>query len=136
MKRFVAAAVACVALAAPALGEPETKTQLVELDGKNVKSMRLREGSSYSTWVVDNQNVLYRDDYRDFYLVTLKEACEPLGIRQRPFAFHPGAPWRLKATSTYEVRPSAGAPCEVARIARIDEARASPLRDASLWRFW
>lgn len=136
MKRLVAAALACATLVGPALGEPETKTQLVALDGTSVESMKLRDGSIYSTWVIDKQNVLYRDEYRDYYLVTLREACAPLEIRQRPFAFHPGAPWRLKATSTYEVRPEGGAPCEVARIAKIDDARASPLRHASLWRVW
>lgn len=136
MKRFIVAALACAALVGPALAEPEVKTQLVAIDGKSVENMRLRDGSSYSTWVVDNQNVLYRDEYRDFYLVTLKQACAPLEIRQRPFAFHPGAPWLLKATSSYEVRPESGAPCKVAKIAKIDGARASPLRDASLWRAW
>ena len=61
--------------------------------------MRLRDGSTYATWVIDKQNVLYRDEYRDYYLVTLSEACEPLEIRHRGFAFHPGAPWRLRATT-------------------------------------
>jgi hypothetical protein len=136
MKRFIASALACVALAGPALGEPETKTQLVAIDGTSVETLRLRDGSIYSTWVIDKQNVLYRDDSRDYYLVTLEEACEPLEIRRRAFAFHPASPWQLKATSTYEVRPAAGAPCKVAKIARIDDARAAPLRDASLWRAW
>lgn len=136
MKLIVFAALACAALAGPALADPETKTQLVALDGTSIETMRLREGSSYSTWVIDKQNVLYRDEFRDYFLVTLKRPCEPLAIRQRPFAFHPGAPWRLKATSSYEVRPEGGAPCDVAKITKIDDARASPLRDASLWRAW
>jgi hypothetical protein len=136
MKRFIAAALACAALAGPARAEPETKTQLAAVDGRNVDTMRLRDGSTYATWVIDKQNVLYRDEYRDYYLVTLTEACEPLEIRHRGFAFHPGAPWRLRATTAYEVRPVAGAPCDVARIAKIEEARAAPLRDASLWRAW
>jgi len=29
--------------------------------------MRLRDGSTYATWVIDKQNVLYRDEYRDYY---------------------------------------------------------------------
>jgi hypothetical protein len=136
MKRFIALALACEALTASAYGEPKTKTQLVAIDGKIVESIRLRDGAFYSTWVIDTQNVLYRDAFRDYYLVTLKEACEPLIIRRRAFAFHPGSPWQLKATSSYELRPFAGAPCEVAKIARIDDARAAPLRDASLWRAW
>lgn len=136
MKRFIAAALACVALAGPALAEPETKTQLVAIDGTIVESMRLRDGMMYSTWVIDSQNVLYRHEFRDYYLVTLKLACAPLEIRLRPFAFHPGAPWRLKATSSYELRPESGAPCEVAKIAKIDKSRAGALQDASLWRAW
>jgi hypothetical protein len=136
MKRSIVLALACVTLAGPALAEPETKTQLVALDGESVASMRLRDGDTYSTWVIDKQNVLYRHEFRDYYLVTLKEACEPLAIRRRAFAFHPGSPWQLKATSSYELRPVGGASCEVAKIARIDDARAAPLRDASLWRAW
>ena len=136
MRRFAASVLTCAMASVPAMAESSTKTQLVAMDGSSVALMRLREGSAYSAWVLDKQNVLYRDEYRDYYLVTLKVACEPLAIRQRSFAFHPGAPWRLKSTSRYEIRPEAGAPCEVARIERMDETRASPLRDASLWRAW
>ncbi len=136
MKRSIAAALACAALAGPARAEPQTKTQLVAIDGTRMESMRLRDGVMYSSWVIDNQNVLYRHEFRDYYLVTLKQACTPLEIRQRPFAFHPGAPWRLKATTSYEVRPESGVPCEVEKIAKIDKARASTLQTASLWRAW
>ena len=62
MKRFIAAALACAALAGPARAEPETKTQLAAVDGRNVETMRLRDGSTYATWVIDKQNALYRDD--------------------------------------------------------------------------
>ena len=62
MKRFIAAALACAALAGPARAEPETKTQLAAVDGRNLEAMRLRDGSTYATWVIDKQNVLYRDD--------------------------------------------------------------------------
>lgn len=62
MKRFIAAALACAALAGPARAEPETKTQLAAVDGRNVETMRLRDVSTYATWVIDKQNVLYRDD--------------------------------------------------------------------------
>jgi hypothetical protein len=62
MKRFIAAALACAALAGPARAEPETKTQLAAVDGRNLETMRLRDGSTYATWVIDKQNVLYRDD--------------------------------------------------------------------------
>ena len=49
MKRFIVAALACAALAGPARAEPETKTQLVAIDGRNVETMRLRDGSTYAT---------------------------------------------------------------------------------------
>lgn len=62
MKRFIAAALACAALAGPARAEPETKTQLAAVDGRNVETMRLRDVSTYATWVIEKQNVLYRDD--------------------------------------------------------------------------
>ena len=62
MKRFIAAALACAALAGPARAEPETKTQLAAVDGRNVETMRLRDVSTYATWVIDKQNALYRDD--------------------------------------------------------------------------
>ncbi|MCF8508336.1 MAG: hypothetical protein K9G83_06335 [Hyphomonadaceae bacterium] len=62
MKRFIAAALACAALAGPARAEPETKTQLAAVDGRNLETMRLRDGSTYATWVIDKQNALYRDD--------------------------------------------------------------------------
>ena len=62
MKRFIAAALACAALAGPARAEPETKTQLAAVDGRNLETMRLRDGSTYATWVIDKQNVLSRDD--------------------------------------------------------------------------
>jgi hypothetical protein len=121
--------------AAPALGQPETKTQLVELDGTSVDSIQLRYDMD-AGWVIDNQNILYRDTHRDHYLVTLKEACEPLDIRRRAFKFHPSWSWRLLASNTYEVRPRAGAYCDVARIEKVDDARAIALRDASSWRVW
>lgn len=121
--------------AAPSMAERETKTQLVTLEGKSVETLQLRHDFN-SAWVVDNRSVLFRDDSRDYYLVTLKQACEQLEVRNRPFEFHPGWSWKLKATSGYEVRPAAGRPCEVGQIAQIDDAKATPMRDAALWRVW
>jgi hypothetical protein len=121
--------------AAPSFAEPEAKTQLVTLDGKSVETLQLRHDFN-SAWVVDNQNILFRDDTRDYYLVTLKQACQPLEVRNRQFAFHPGWSWRLKSTSGYEVRPDAGRPCEVATVAQITDDKANPMRDAALWRVW
>ena len=93
-------------------------------------------GESYSTWVIDNKNILYRDSRQDYYLVTLKEACRTLEIRSSRFDFHPANPWQLRASYAYEVRPHAGSPCEVARIAQLDKDRATPLRSAAMWRVW
>src|SRR5690606_4381913 len=113
-------------LGAPALAEPEAKTQLVTLDGKSVDIIQLRHDFN-SVWVIDSQNILYRDDSRDYYLVTLKDACEPLAIRDRRFSFHPESNWRLKASTRYEIRPLAGRPCDVSRIEVISDDRANPM---------
>jgi hypothetical protein len=139
MKRLIALSLvtlmaAAGLAAAPALGEPTRKTELVELDGKSVDTMQLRHAID-ATWVVDNQNILYRDTSRDYYLVTLKEACRQLEVR-RSFDFFPAVSWELREDRTYEVRPQAGPHCGVARIAQVDDARADALRDASLRRAW
>jgi hypothetical protein len=126
---------AAAMLGAPALAEPEVKTQLVALDGKSVDVIQLRHDFN-SVWVIDNRNVLYRDDSRDYYVVTLKEACEPLEIRDRRFSFYPEANWRLKASNTYEIHPLAGRRCSVGKIEQISDERAKPMRAAALWRMW
>jgi hypothetical protein len=135
MKRLIALSLGFLIAAAPSLAEPAAKTQLVALDGKSVSKMQLRHDFD-AAWVIDNQNVLYRDDTRDYYLVTLKQACEPLDIRDRNFAFHPGDSWQLLASRRYQIRPSVGERCDVAKIEQIDNAKANPLRDASAWRVW
>jgi hypothetical protein len=124
------------ALAAPpALGQQEKKTELVDLDGKSVDKLQLRYDFDAS-WVIDNRSILYRDTHRDHYLVTLKEACEPLDIRRRSFKFFPSWSWRLLASNTYEVRPEAGPWCDVGRIEQVNDVRAATLRDAAQWRAW
>ena len=101
MKRLVAfpfaVVMAAVALAAPALANPEKKTELVDdaLDGSQVDKMRLRDDFD-AVWVVDTQRVLYRDDRRAYYLVTLDAACPSLGIRSKEFRF---PPWMVVAAS-------------------------------------
>ncbi len=140
MKMRIASLLVTIATAAslsftPSFAEPQAKTQLVALDGKSVQTLQLRHDFN-SAWVVDNQNILFRDDSRDYFLVTLKQACEPLEMRNRQFEFHPGWSWRLKATSGYEVRPDAGRPCDVATVAQIADDKANPMRDAALWRVW
>lgn len=122
-------------LGAPALADPEPKTQLVTLDGKSVDVLQLRHDFN-STWVVDTRNILYRDDSRDYYLVTLKEECQPLSVRHQPFYFNPEPDWRVRASTRYEIRPRAGRPCDVAKIAVISDERAIPMRNAALWRMW
>ncbi len=139
MKRLIAsslvAALAAATLSvAPALGQTERKTELVALDGKTVDKMQMRYETD-ATWVVDNQNILYRDTTRDYYLVTLKEACKRLELQQ-PFTFFPAVTWQLREGRSYEVRPEAGKPCDVAKIAQVDTAKATALRQASLRRAW
>jgi hypothetical protein len=139
MKKLVAlslmAALTSAALPAPVIGEPVKKTELVALDGKRVDDMPLRDDFD-AAWVVDTQHVLYRDDRRAYYLVTLKEACPPLGIRSMDFNFHPGWLRQLRASDSYEIRPEAGSRCDVARIEKVDDAKADPLRDAAYRRAW
>jgi hypothetical protein len=138
MTKLIALAtlIAAAGLAAtPALGQPEAKTTLVALDGKSVDRMQLRYDFD-SAWVLDKQSILYRDINRDYYLVTLKTACEQIEIRGRGFSFHPSWSWRLLSSSSYEIRPDAGERCDVARIEQIDETRAAPLRDAAQRRIW
>ena len=139
MKRLIASSLTIVAVlalvgSAPALGQPERKTELVELDGKSVDRMQLRYDID-AAWVVDNQNLLYRDTFRDHYLVTLKKACEQLEVRRR-FQFFPAVSWELRANRSYEVRPLAGPHCDVGRIEQVDDARADTLREAALRRAW
>lgn len=140
MNRLVASAFALLmagaaVAAAPAVGEPQKKTELVGIDGQRIDTMRLRYDID-GGWVVDTQKVLYRDVRDGYYLVTLKQACEPLTIRGRGFSFYPADRPHLKSDRSYEIRPAAGQECDVARIEQIDEAKAMPMREASKWRLW
>jgi hypothetical protein len=140
MKRLIASSLvtlltAAGLAAAPALGQPDRKTELVEVDGRHVVSLQLRYDFE-APWVVDNQNILWRDTRRDYYLVTLKEACEPLDIRSLSFNFHPGWSWQLLTSRAYEVRPQSGAYCDVAKIEKVDDVRGNALRDAAQRRAW
>jgi hypothetical protein len=139
MKKLVvsslAGLLAAVAVAAPATGELSRKTELVALDGKSVDRMQQRYGVD-AVWVVDTQNILYRDDRNAYYLVTLKETCKSLGIRSLSFSFDPAWSWQLLSHRNYQVRPEAGSRCDVAKVAQIDEERADPLRETSHHRVW
>ena len=141
MKRLIASSLATLMTAAavaatPALAEESArKTELVDVDGKSVDRIQLRYDFDAS-WVIDNRSILYRDNHRDHYLVTLKEACKPLDIRRRSFKFFPSWSWRLLSSNTYEVQPRRGPECDVGKIEQIDTARATTLRDAAQWRAW
>jgi murein DD-endopeptidase MepM/ murein hydrolase activator NlpD len=119
------------------------KTDLIDIDGTSVDSLPLRYNVD-GAWVIDNQNILFRDTSRGHYLVTLEVACKQLDNRGRGFNFFPSWSWQLLASKTYEVRHDSGLgsggatgrPCGVARIARIDDARANTLRDAAQRRAW
>lgn len=136
MKAMIALSLVGLAMAfvAPAVGEPEQKTELVRADGQRVDVMPLYYQFS-DTWVIDAQNVLWRDDSRDYYLVTLKDDCAQLEER-RPFQFHPGNPWRLSSDRSYEIRPQAGPFCKVSRITQVDDTRGAALRESALRRVW
>jgi hypothetical protein len=140
MKRLIASSLATLMAAAalaaaPAAGQPEKKTELVELDGRSVDRMQLRYDFD-AAWVIDNRSILYRDTIRDHYLVTLKEACKQLDVRRRGFHFFPSWSWQLLSSNTYEVRPRRGPECDVGRIEKVDKTRANALRDAAAWRSW
>lgn len=142
MKTLIAAtlsAITAAALAAPAQSQAPAqapaKTRLVSLEGESVPHLSLLYDFD-AVWVIDTQRILYRDVRRDYYLVTLKEACTPIASRARSFEFFPGWTTRLVASNSYEVRPEAGQPCAVAGVARITDANAAPLRNASLRRVW
>jgi hypothetical protein len=138
MKRLIASSlVILMTLAAPAAAAEELarKTELVDVDGRSVDRLQLRYHFD-AGWVIDNQNLLYRDTNRDHYLVTLKEACKQIDVRSRQFRFFPSWSWELLATKTYEVKPEVGQECDVAKIARVDESRANTLREAAERRIW
>lgn len=133
MKRLIASTLASIVAvglvaAAPAIGQPERKTELVDL-GKSVDSMLLRYAFE-ATWVVDDQHILVRDTYRDHYVVTLKDECEKLDM-QRGFNFFPALSGSIKAGRQYEVRDRAGPPCDIVRVEKIDQGRANELRAAA-----
>lgn len=135
VKRTLLVLAAACGLALPALAEPKMKTGLVGEDGQRVQALPLLYNFN-AVWVVDAQRVLYRDDSRQYYLVTLKQACPVLAIKGRGIAFLPNPEWRLHTTRSYEIRPAAGKPCDVSEIAKIVSDVAMPMRESSLRRVW
>ena len=124
---------ASVFAAAPALAGPETRTELIALNGASVDHLDLAYAFD-GVWVVDNQNLLYRDTAGDYYHVTLKAACN--SVIRRSFNFFPSWASQLLATTIYEVRPEAGPRCGVAKIEKIGDTKGIALRDASRRRAW
>lgn len=134
-KMFSAALVSLSLLAgAPALAEPEAKTELIK-DGQRVQSLPVRN-VFYAAWVIDTQRVLYLDTSQDYYLVTTKADCSPLAIKGRSVAFFPDTQLTLKSSRTYELRPEAGERCGVAQVARLDEPAGKSQRAAAMHRLW
>jgi hypothetical protein len=139
MKNLIASSLAILTTAAalaatPALGEPARMTDLIGRDGKSIDRISMHYDFD-GVWVIDNQNLLYRDTSGAYYLVTLKAACKQLNV-DRPFHFFPSWASQLLASTSYEVRPQAGPWCDVARIEKVNDARGSELRDAARRRAW
>jgi hypothetical protein len=130
MKKFVGSvlsiAVAVTAFAAPAIAEPDVKTQLVDGSGKQVDSLLLRYAFD-ATWVLDDQKVLLRDTYLDHYLVTLAAPCEWMD-RSTGFKFFPSLSNRVRASLRYEVRDNAHENCDIAKLEKISTDAAKTLR--------
>ena len=117
---------ASVFAVAPAIAEPDVKTQLVDGSGKQVDSLLLRYGFD-ATWVLDDQKVLLRDTYLDHYLVTLAAPCEWMD-RSTAFKFFPALTNRVRASLRYEVRDNAHENCDIAKVEKISTEAAKTLR--------
>ena len=131
MKKLVAGVVGSILMAgammaAPALGQTERKTDIVDLGGKSVDSLLLRYGFD-ATWAIDTQNILLRDTYRDYYKVTLKAPCPKLEM-DRGIRFFPALSGRVYSHLRYEVRDPASQPCDIGRIEKIEQDAALALR--------
>ena len=128
-----ASILASVLATAPALAAPETRTELIALNGERVDQLDLAYAFD-GVWVVDNQNLLYRDTSGSYNQVTLKAACN--SVIRRNFNFFPSLASQLLATTIYEVRPEAGPRCGVAKIEKLRETKSIARRDASRRRDW
>ena len=117
----------------PTVAEPVRKTDVLDA-GQSVANLQLRYGFN-GAWVIDTKNVMWRDTSRDHYLVTLSAECKQLANR-RPFDFFPSDSTQVFASRSYQVRPMAGERCDVAKIERLDSARADALRENALRRVW
>lgn len=135
MKKFIGSVIsvafAVTAFAAPAIAEPDVKTQLVDGSGKQVDSLLLRYGFD-ATWVLDDQKVLLRDTYLDHYLVTLAAPCEWMD-RSTAFKFFPALTNRVRAARSYEVRDNIHENCDIAKLEKLstDAAKALIVENAN-----
>lgn len=115
---------AAVLMAAPVAGGQEARrTDFQNADGQAVESLLLRYGFD-AMWALDEQNLLLRDSYRDYYLVTFAEPCQWLD-RLEPVRFVPALRGRVYASLAYEARDVNGRICDVTGI------RKAPSRDAA-----
>jgi hypothetical protein len=113
------------AMVAPAIAAPERKTEMVD-EGKPVDSLLMRYAFD-ATWVLDEERILIRDEYRDHYLVTLKERCEWIDL-PRPFKFVPRLHDRVRASLSYDVRDNQHEDCSIAKIEKVPMETAKGLR--------
>lgn len=136
MTKLISAALVSLSVlaGAPALAEPEAKTELIR-DGQRVQQLPVHNGF-YAAWVVDTQRVLYLDTSQSYYLFTTKADCSPLAIKGRTVAFFPDTQLSLRESRTYELRPEAGARCGISQIAKLGEAHGKQLRDSAMHRIW
>lgn len=129
MKRAIALAgvigVGVALLAAPAMGDGPRKTELVK-DGKTVDTLFMRTGAVDQMWVLDNRNILLRDPYRDFYLVSFTQTCDWIH-KPENFRFVPALGGNVLASRPYEARSKDERICDVASIRTVmsrEEAKA------------
>lgn len=136
MTKLISAALVSFSLlaGAPALAEPEAKTELIR-DGQRVQHLPVRN-DFYAAWVIDTQRVLYIDITQSYYLVTTKADCSPLAIKGRTVAFFPDTQLSLREARTYELRPEAGERCGVSQVAKLDKVDGKLLRDSAMHRLW
>ncbi len=120
---LLAAAVVAASLAGgAAVAQAPRKTDMVD-KGKTVDSLLLRY-SVDATWVLDDKHFLFRDTYRDHYLVSFKEDCKWLDWPE-PISFSPPLTDRVRASLTYEARNAKHGPhCDVERLEKLPKAAA------------
>lgn len=105
------------ALAAPAMGDEQRRTDLV-IGGKAVDSFYMRSGAVEQLWVLNDQNVLMRNPQRDLYLISFAEGCSWID-RMENFQFVPALGGNMRAGKSYEARNRDERVCKVAGIREV-----------------